>query len=313
MEYLIQKETLDSIGNAVRSATGNTGLIPVSNLASKIAEIDSLNFRVLHGSSQPSSPKANDIWIKSGTAVNGYRFCSNTPSGTNTNTGNVYIVSETSSDRTTNNTVPVLNILDKKENGQTIRCLLNLTGCYQVVNGEWVSMDAYLYKGGAWLQFSSAFTALYIIKDGNVDVDKYPYQYTQKYWDSSSTSEKTRTGGVDSKYIKFEQEYDEKLAVWTEATNGYYQKNEFSNVVVPQSASVFYFQYYRLPVYKNATIQVGSASVSVARDGAPTSSLYNETVSIDVTALRGQTVTFSYTTYGQSGHQDCYVGNAWFE
>jgi len=283
MEYLIQKETLDSIGNAVRSATGNTGLIPVSNLASKIAEIDSLNFRVLHGSSQPSSPKANDIWIKSGTAVNGYRFCSNTPSGTNTNTGNVYIVSETSSDRTTNNTVPVLNILDKKENGQTIRCLLNLTGCYQVVNGEWVSMDAYLYKGGAWLQFSSAFTALYIIKDGNVDVDKYPYQYTQKYWDSSSTSEKTRTGGVDSKYIKFEQEYDEKLAVWTEATNGYYQKNEFSNVVVPQSASVFYFQYYRLPVYKNATIQVGSASVSVARDGAPTSSLYNETVSIDVT------------------------------
>lgn len=118
-----------------------------------------LNYRVLASTSAPANPKANDIWIKSSTAVNGYRFASVTPSGASSYTGNVYFICSTTYDRTTDNTVPVLNILDKKENGQTIRCLLNLTGCCQVIGGQWTAVNAYLYKGGSWLQFSAEFSA----------------------------------------------------------------------------------------------------------------------------------------------------------
>jgi len=114
-----------------------------------------LNYRVMASTSAPANPKANDIWIKSGTAVNGYRFASVTPSGASSSTGNVYLICSTTYDRTTDNTVPVLNILDRKENGQVIRCLLELTGCRQVIGGEWKAVNAYLYKGGAWLQFSA--------------------------------------------------------------------------------------------------------------------------------------------------------------
>lgn len=118
-----------------------------------------LNYRVYASASTPSSPEANDIWIKSSTAVSAYRFCSNTPTGSSTSGGNVYIVAATSSDKTNDNTVPVLNILKKKMNGNLIRCLLNLTGCRQVIGGVWENVDAYLYKGGSWLQFSYAFSA----------------------------------------------------------------------------------------------------------------------------------------------------------
>lgn len=114
-----------------------------------------LSYKVIASQTAPTSPTANMIWIKSGTAVNGYRFASVTPSGTSSSTGNVYFICSTTYDRTTDNTVPVLNILNRKEKGQIIRCLLHLTGCRQVINGEWKAVNAYLYKGGSWLQFSA--------------------------------------------------------------------------------------------------------------------------------------------------------------
>lgn len=257
-----------------------------------------LNFRVIGGTEQPTAPRENDIWVNTDTEISTWVFSATEPG--NPAPGMVWIEVGAESD---------VGFNALKKNG---------IGVYpvwvrQYMDGAFADRYAYIFRSGEWVQFSDVFKALYIIKDGAVDLEKYPYKYVQQYWDSSSSSNKTRTGGVDPNFIKFEQDYEGKPAVWTEATNGNWQRNEFSNIVVPNSASVFYFQYYRLPVYKNATIQVGSASVSVARDGAATPSLYNETVAIDVTALRGQTVTFSYTTYGQSGHQNCYVGNAWFE
>ena len=257
-----------------------------------------LDLRVTGGTVQPAAPRENDIWVDTDIPIGSWVFSASEPE--DPIPGMVWIEIGAASD-------VAFNALKKNE--ITVYPLW----VRQYTDSAFADRYAYIFRSGGWVRFSEIVTELYIIKDGNVDVEKYPYKYVQQYWDSSSSSNKTRTGGVDPNFIKFEQDYEGKPAVWTEATNGNWQRNEFSNIVVPNSASVFYFQYYRLPVYKNATIQVGSASVSVARDGAPTPSLYNETVAIDVAALRGQTVTFSYTTYGQSGHQNCYVGNAWFE
>ena len=53
-EYIIQRETLESIANAVREKKGTTGLIPVSSLASEISSIES------GGGEQTTG----DFWVK---------------------------------------------------------------------------------------------------------------------------------------------------------------------------------------------------------------------------------------------------------
>lgn len=255
-----------------------------------------LNFRVIGGTVQPTSAKNNDIWVNTSTKIESWVFSADEPE--NPVPGMVWIEVGTASEVS-------FNSLKKNE------IAVHPVWVRQYADGAFADRYAHIFQHGEWAQFSEVITALYIIKDGAVDLEKYPYQYTYQYWNSSTSSNSTKSGGVDSSRIKFEQDYEGKLAVWTEATNGAWQRNEFSNIVVPNSASVFYFQYYQLPVYSTATIKVGDASVSVAKQGS--NYRYNETVSIDVSALRGQTVTFSYQTGGAASAQSCYVGSAWFE
>lgn len=255
-----------------------------------------LDLRVTGGTVQPAAPRENDIWVDTDIPIGSWVFSASEPE--DPIPGMVWIEIGAASD-------VAFNALKKNE--ITVYPLW----VRQYTDGAFADRYAYIFRSGEWVRFSEIVTELYIIKDGAVDLEKYPYQYTYQYWNSSTSSNSTRTGGVDSSRIKFEQEHEGKLAVWTEATNGAWQRNEFSNIVVPNGASVFYFQYYQLPVYRTAQIKVGEASVSVAKQGS--NYRYNETVSIDVSALRGQTVTFSYETGGASGAQSCYVGNAWFE
>lgn len=255
-----------------------------------------LNFRVLGGTARPAAPRENDIWVDTDTRIGSWVFSASEPE--DPTPGMVWIGVGAASDA-------AFNALKKNE--ITVYPLW----VRQYTDGAFADRNAYSFRGGEWVRISEIVTELYIIKDGYVDVEKYPYKYTYQYWNSGTSSTSTKSGGVDSSRIKFEQDYEGKPAVWTEATNGNWQRNEFSGIVVPQSASVFCFQYYQLPVYRTALIKVGEASVSVEKQGA--NYRYNETVSIDVSALRGQTVTFSYETGGQSGAQSCYVGNAWFE
>lgn len=255
------------------------------------------NFRVMGGTVQPAAPRENDIWVNTDTKIESWVFSASEPE--NPASGMVWIEVGAASD-------VAFNALKKNE------LAVYPVWVRQYADGAFADRDAHIFRNNAWVQFSEVITALYIIKDGYVDVEKYPYKYVQQYWNTSTSSNSTRTGGVDSEYIQFERDYEGKPAVWTDATNGNWQRNEFSNIVVPSGASVFYFQYYQLPVYIDATIKVGDASVSVSKVGS-NKYRYNETVSMDVTALRGQTVTFSYQTGGQSGSESCYVGNAWFE
>ena len=112
---------------------------------------DRLKLRVFGGTSAPSSPQTNDIWIKTSIAIVNWRITSVTTPGATSPNGIVYIVAATSADNVSTASVPTLNVL--KQN----RILLNFKGCLQLISGKWQSMDAYCYKSGAWVQFSSTW------------------------------------------------------------------------------------------------------------------------------------------------------------
>ena len=180
----------------------------------------------------------------------------------------------------------------------------------QYANGEFANMDAFIYQNGAWAQFSEVFTALYIIKDGFVDFEQYPYTYEYQEWVTNKVE--TFTGGVKPSAIKVSQTYNGNPALWTKSSNGYYWKNTFNSVTVPNNASTFKFEYYLLGAQDhNPVIAVGEATTSIPRGSG--NKVENGIAEIDVTGLRGQTVQFTYTTYGNANTYDNYVANAWFE
>ena len=171
-------------------------------------------------------------------------------------------------------------------------------------------MDAFIHQNGAWAKFSEVFTALYIIKDGFVDFEQYPYTYEYQYWGMNKVE--TKTGGVEPSAIKVSQTYNGNPALLTKSSNGYYWKNTFNSVNVPNNASTFKFEYYLLGANgNNPVITVGEATTSIPRGSG--SKVENGIAEIDVTGLRGQTVQFTYTTYGGPNNYDNYVANAWFE
>lgn len=106
----------------------------------------SMNYKVVGGTSQPSNPDANTIWVKSANEITSYRFSPVQPSGASE--GMVWIKTGTSGSV----------ILDIPKEA-TVR--LYLTGCSQYISGAWVNVDAYIYQSSAWKQFGTAIIYLY--------------------------------------------------------------------------------------------------------------------------------------------------------
>ena len=117
-----------------------------------------LPFRVIGGTTQPSNPKDGTIWVKTSVPITRTEFANGTwASG---GVGLVFLAGTLggSNPTGTNTTVWAIN----KNTGASKYVLkITLTGCKQVQGskGNWVSLDAYRYYGGKWVQFSSEFTA----------------------------------------------------------------------------------------------------------------------------------------------------------
>ena len=254
-----------------------------------------LNFKVVGGTAQPETAAENTIWVNTETDISGWVFSTVEPG--EPAEGLVWI--EVGSD-----SPAPFNMLKKNS------VYVDPVSCKQYVSGAWADRFAYVYQNGAWVQFSEVITALYIIKDGFVDFEQYPYTYKYQYWGTNKVE--TKTGGVEPSAIKVSQTYNGNPALWTKSSNGYYWKNTFDSVTVPNNASTFKFEYYLLGAQDhNPVIAVGEATTSIPRGSG--SKVENGIAEIDVTGLRGQTVQFTYTTYGGPNNYDNYVANAWFE
>lgn len=106
-----------------------------------------LNFNVVGGTSQPTSPKSNTIWVNTSTTITSWVF---SPTQTSGAEGMVWIQMGTSS--------PVaFNAL--KENRINIFPLI----AKQYVSGAWVNKTAKIYQSGKWNDFVNE---LYLYKNG---------------------------------------------------------------------------------------------------------------------------------------------------
>lgn len=97
-----------------------------------------LNFRVLGGTSTPTNPKENDIWVNTDTAISEWTFLAEQPE--NSVEGMVWF-------QTGINSAVAFSVLKSKQ----IR--VYPTGCKQYVSGAWLSKTAKIYQGGTWVEW----------------------------------------------------------------------------------------------------------------------------------------------------------------
>lgn len=99
-----------------------------------------LNFRFVNGTSTPSNPVENTIWVKTSTAINGWYIGPEQPSPASA--GMVWVKTGTSS------SVP-FNTL--KKNGIWVYP----EAVYQYASSKWTAVNASIYQGSKWVDISS--------------------------------------------------------------------------------------------------------------------------------------------------------------
>ena len=122
-----------------------------------------LNFQVIGGTTAPSNPKENMIWVNTSTKITSYIFSATQPTGS---AGMVWISTGTSS-------TIAFNAL--KKNGLQVYPI----SAKQYVNGAWVSVTALSYQGGEWVEWIS-----FLYDRGEIGLGGIP---TQIYKDGSKT------------------------------------------------------------------------------------------------------------------------------
>lgn len=111
----------------------------------------SLNFEVVGGTSAPTSPKENTIWVNTDIAITSWIFNAFEPE--NPSAGQIWIY--------TGNSSPVdFNALEK--NGVQVYPLT----AKQYINGGWVDKTALIYQNGEWAEW-----AMHLYDTGNKCVD----------------------------------------------------------------------------------------------------------------------------------------------
>ncbi len=117
---------------------------------------EKLAFQVVGSASQPSSPAANTVWVKTSAAITSWAMQPTAPSSPAS--GMVWIKTALTGGAS-------LNALTK--NALTVA----IVGCQQYVSGAWQNKDAYLYGGSAWVQFGTEQVILF--QAGGGDASKW--------------------------------------------------------------------------------------------------------------------------------------------
>ena len=134
-KYLIKDTTLTEIADAIRTTSGKSEPIFVTDMASEILDISGTNFKVVGGTIEPENPTENTIWVNTYTTITSYIFSATEPE--EYAKGMVWISTGTSSSTEFNalkkNSIQVYPLFAK-----------------QYVSGAWVSKTAKCYQGGIW-------------------------------------------------------------------------------------------------------------------------------------------------------------------
>lgn len=127
-----------------------------------------LNFRVIGGTSAPSSPKENTIWVNTATTITGWTFSATQPE--KPAAGMVWISTGTSS-------TAEFNAL--KKNG----IMVYPVSVKQYVGGVWAGKTAMTYQNGSWVEWT---TYMYNMGD---TCDHLTGGWKTRAWGSMSNNE----------------------------------------------------------------------------------------------------------------------------
>lgn len=138
-EYLVNSADLTSVANAIRTK-GETSaqLVFPSGFVSAIENIKSgadLNFEVIGGTSKPSNPKENTIWVNTSTAITSWAFSADEPTAPVSGMVWIYI--------TKDGTIG-FNALSENQ------ILLKVAHVRQYSGNKWLPMEGEVYQSGEW-------------------------------------------------------------------------------------------------------------------------------------------------------------------
>lgn len=109
--------------------------------------------RVFDGTTPPSSPKDNDVWINTSVAINGCELSDKTlPIGWSMGKGFVYLKGDFGGAYDYRNTTGLNLTVPGNHN---VVVYARLTSCIQYNGSAWETKDAWIYHGSQWYQFSS--------------------------------------------------------------------------------------------------------------------------------------------------------------
>lgn len=149
-KYVIEKTDLTSVANAIRekNKTSDDLMFPDGFISAIQAGGGAdLNFEVVGGTTKPSNPRENTIWINTNTAVNGWCFGNGSilPSHSN---GFVYIMTSEKSNG-------AFNAL--KENSLFVYPFAAI----QYQNESWEAKEAKIYQNGVWKDWWDGYYLYY--------------------------------------------------------------------------------------------------------------------------------------------------------
>lgn len=183
---------------------------------------DRLVLRVLGGLTTPSTPKENDIWVKIPETVFEWALVASNASVSN-RSGRVWIKL---GDGNTNE----FNVIKTVSPANQLWC--SPVSCVIGDGSSWRSVNAYLYKNSAWVQFSKEFAATINIT--------YPAGSTCTVTDGVTTHTAPDTSGTWACIVN-------NTGTWTiTSTNGIQTKSDSVSITADgQSASVtLKYEYY---------------------------------------------------------------------
>lgn len=190
--------------------------------------------------------------------------------------------------------------LNAPDTSGTWMCIVPNAGTWTISStdgSKTSSMDVSITTSGQSESVTIGYT-YYVVKDGVIDMTAHPHTVTE-----NSSPATTATNSVT---------YNEKPALEMVGRNGAYCTHSFADVAVPDWATVFFVEIYRMPALQaDPSIAIGGASLTISRGSS--NHIEDTRVRIDVSSISGNSGNLTFRFQGGAHNTVCYVGNVWFE
>ena len=206
-----------------------------------------LNFTVVGGTTAPSNPKENMIWVNTSTAITDWVFSATQPTAAS---GRVWIFTGTSS---------TFEFNALKKNGIQVYPI----SAKQYVSGAWVNVAAMSYQNGEWVNWW----------DGTMYASGDEFKHITGGWSGINLTKGTTELSVSAK-----ETTDYRGSAWT---NNFVDLSGYKTINFTCSAELDEYKACAVLITTNQTAN-DSAEGMIAKWTTPTTTIANKTYSLEI-------------------------------